>query len=200
MRGSRHGVILSGMNTKSLYVVSLLLLLTARNASAQVLQFTFTGVCATLDASGKPVGRVVNNQTLLKDFALVNGISPAGLALVYHIGGNDLGDTIDAINASNGTSLGTVFGLFFGEDFGRMALESADNTAGRRIEYIYTSQNSHSLGSALISTRHFLDSHGNTNRTSIYGAMQYLVTTDGNHPAVQVCNGNFVTGKALTFH
>lgn len=187
------------MKTKSLYLVFLLLLPTARHASAQMLQFTFTGVCATLDASGKPVGRVINNQTLLKDFALVNGTSTHGLTLVYHIAGNDLGDTIDAINGTNGTVMGTVFGLFFGEDFGRMALESADNTAGRRIEYIYTSQNSHSLGSAMISTRHFLDSSGNTNSTSIYGTMQYLVTTDALHPAVQVCNGNFVTGKVLKF-
>lgn len=191
------------MNLKHLLLISAAtLLLSQAAAQAQKLQFTLTGNCATLNSAGNQIGLPLNNQTVLADFAKVNGVaSTQGMALVYHIKGNALGDTIDVINATNGVVFGTVFGLYFGEDptLGRAGLASTDGTLTRRIEYIYTYQNSHSLGSALITTRYILDSSGHTNRALIHGPMQYIVMPDNFNPAVKVCLGTFITGAALPF-
>src|SRR5262245_57003701 len=84
---------------------------------------TYKGTCYQTDASGKIVGKQVTEKTLLEDFANAGGITDLKtLAVVYHVGGSDLGDTIDVVNATNGQPLGTLFGLFFGEAFGRTAI------------------------------------------------------------------------------
>jgi hypothetical protein len=87
----------------------------------------------------------------------------------------------------------TLFGLYFGESFGRMALLSGSGQQLRRIEYIYTDQNSHSLGSALLTDYYFLDGNGNTNATYVLGQMQYLLLPDSTRTNTQVCTTSFYT-------
>jgi hypothetical protein len=146
------------------------------------------------------VSKPLNNKVLLQQAAKAGGTSDiSGMALAYHIGGNDLGDTIEVINRTNGTTLATLFGLYFGESFGRQALLSGSHKQMKRLEYIYTDQNDHSLGSALLTDYYFLDSNGNTNRTYVLGQMQYIVTTDANHPHTQVCNATLTTLRPWTF-
>ncbi len=160
------------------------------------------GSSATTDASGKIVSHALNNQTILQDFAQANGITnTSGLGLAYHIGGNDLGDTIEVINRTNGAPLYTVFGLYFGEDptLGRAGLVSASGRQMRRIEYIYTDQNSHSMGSAYLINYFYLDANGNTNKTYVFGNMQWVVLPTATQTNVQVCTASVTTYRPWAF-
>ncbi len=164
------------------------------------LQMWMSGSAATTDSSGKIVSRPLNNQTLIQDFANANGITDtSGLALAYHLGGNDLGDTIDVINRTNGATLYTLFGLYFGEAFGRMAVLSSSGRQMRRIEYIYTDQNSHSLGSALLVNYFYFDTNGNTNKVYVLGNMQWLALPTAAHTNVVVCSATLTTYRPWTF-
>src|SRR5262252_7887887 len=185
------------MNMKLALTCSALVLGATISSPAQnMFQFVFTGTCSTTDASGKIVPRSISNDTLLSDFAAKSGINnTSGLGLAYHVGGNDLGDTIDVINRTNGATAGTIFGLYFGEDFGRMSLLSTSGKQMKRIEYVYTDQNSHSLGSVLLTDYYFFDANGHTNNTVILGQMQYLILPNATHTNAQVCSGSFSTTK-----
>ena len=185
-----------------LQTISAVFLMVGMSAQAQnQLAFVLKGSCATTDSNGHIVSQPINNQTLLTDYAQAHGLGTdiSGLGLAYHIGGNDLGDTIDVINRTNGATLFTIFGLYFGESFGRMALLSSSRQQMRRIEYIYTDQNSHSIGSALLTDYYFLDSDGNTNKTYVLGQMQYLVLPDGTHTNTRVCTASFYTLRPWNF-
>jgi hypothetical protein len=103
------------------------------------------------------------------------------------------------INRTNGTTLGTIFGLYFGEDFGRMALLSASGKQLKRIEYVYTDQNSHSLGSVLLTDCYFFDANGQTNNTVITEQMQYIILPNASHTNAQVCSGTFTTTRPWKF-
>ena len=188
------------MKKQLLTVICSTLALGAIEATAQnKLQVAITGSCSTLDAQGHIVSTPINNQTLLQAAAAAGGVSVSGLALAYHINGNALGDTIDVINRNNGATLTTLYGLYFGESFGRQALLSASHQQMKRIEYIYTTQNDHSLGSALLTDYFVLDSNGHTNITYVLGQMQWLVTTDNSHTNTQVCSASFRTFQPWTF-
>jgi hypothetical protein len=182
------------MKRQILTLLSGLVVAFGLNAHGQQLQILLSGTCNTLDDQGHIVSKPINNQTLIQQAATAGGLnSTAGLALAYHINGNALGDTIDVINRTNGATLTTLFGLYFGESFGRQALLSSSHRQMKRIEYIYTTQNDHSLGSALLTDYFFFDTNGNTNKTYVLGQMQYLITTDATHTNTQVCTACFTT-------
>jgi|SRR6185369_7469610 len=189
------------MNRQFLTVVSAMLLVSGLNASAQSkLQLLFSGTCYTTDAQGRIVAQPINNQTLLKKAADAGGLKDtSGLGLAYHINGNELGDTIEVINRTTGATLSTVFGLYFGESFGRQALMSASRRQMKRIEYIYTDQNDHSLGSVFLTDYYFLDNNGNTNATYVLGQMQYLILSGGSQTNAQVCTASFTTFRPWKF-
>ena len=189
------------MKNQFLTIFSAALVLGAAETQAQnQLQLLISGTCSTLDAQGHIVSEPINNQTLLKAAAAAGGLtSTAGLGLAYHLNGNDLGDTIDVINRTNGTTLTTLYGLYFGESFGRQALLSDSHRQMKRLEYIYTSQNDHSLGSALLTDYYFLDNNGNTNSIYVLGQMQWIVTTDATHTNTQVCTASFTTFRPWKF-
>lgn len=164
------------------------------------LQMIISGTCNTYDAQGRIVPQAINNQTLLQQAAQAGGLKDtSGLGLAYHLSGNPLGDTIEVINATNGVTLNTLFGLYFGESFGRESLLSASHRQMKRVEYIYTDQNSHSVGSALLTDYYFLDKNGNTNATYVLGQMQYIIQTDSTHTNAQVCTANFTTLRPWKF-
>jgi hypothetical protein len=187
--------------TKQLLTMLAAGVLLSANASAQSkLQMQLNGTSFTMDSQGKIVARTINNQTLLQQAAAAGGLKDtSGLGLAYHINGNDLGDTIEVIDRATGATLTTLYGLYFGESFGRQALLSASHRQMKRLEYIYTSQNDHSLGSALLTDYFFLDGNGHTNATYVLGQMQWIVTTDSSHTNTQVCSATFTTLKPWKF-
>jgi hypothetical protein len=165
------------------------------------LQMVLSGTCFTTDAEGHIVSEPINNQTLLQKAASDGGLrDTSGLGLAYHLNGDPKGDTIEVIDRTNGTTLKTLFGLYFGEEFGRQALLSSSRKQMKRLEYVYTDQNGHSLGSALLTDYFLLDANGNTNTTYVLGQMQYIITSDATHTNAQVCTANFTTLRPWTFH
>ncbi len=189
------------MKKQLLTMASVVVLAWATSGNAQnQLQMNLSGFCYTTDGQGRIVPQVVNNQTLLQQAAEAGGLTDtSGLGLAYHLNGNSLGDTIEVINRTNGVVLKTLFGLYFGESFGRESLLSASHRQMKRIEYLYTDQNSHSIGSALLTDYFFLDNSGNTNATYVLGQMQWLTLTDATHTNAQVCTASFTTTRPWKF-
>ncbi len=179
------------------------LLCVAGQARAQLpdkYQIVISGISWTTNSAGQIVAEKLNNATLLQHIAQVNGTKDySWWTLAYHIGGNDLGDTIDIINRTNGTTLQTLVGLYFGEAFERSALISASKRQMKRIEYVYTDQSPHSIGSSLMTTYYFFNSQGQTNNAVTLGQMQWLVVPDNNNPKMRVNSASFTTTRPFKF-
>jgi len=168
------------------------------NASAQsqfLFRITIRGTCYQTNASGNIVASPITETTLLQQAAQAGGVDPSTLALVYHVQGSSFGDTIDVVNASSGAVATTLYGLFFGDDsvqaLGRTALTNSIGNLVRRVDYIYTSQNSHSMGASFTSKRFLTDTKGNVH-TTIEGQMEWIVNPTGNN-GTQVCTATFNT-------
>ncbi|HEV2208449.1 MAG TPA: hypothetical protein VG167_06705 [Verrucomicrobiae bacterium] len=192
------------MTKTILYAACATFLLCQGSASAQPLfHLTLRGSSATTDPNGHIFSGQFTEKTLLNEFALQNGLTnTAGYGVAYHVGGNALGDTIDVINLTNGQPVTSLIGFYFGEDptLGRPpALRSASGAQQRRIEYIYTSQDPHSLGSALITDYYWLNGDGTTNAEAHFGDMQYLVLPDSLRSTVRVRNAHFTTTGPWNF-
>ncbi len=191
-------------NTKLLALAAAaVFLLSAQRAAAampNLYQVVISGTSWTTNSAGQIVPQALNNATLLKHMADINGIKDySWWALAYHIGGNDLGDTIDIINRTNGTTLTSLFGLYFGEAFERKALLSASKRQMKRIEYIYTDQSPHSIGSALLTEYYFFDPSGATNNVVVLGQMQWLIIPDNNNPNMRVNSASLTTTRPFRF-
>src|ERR1700746_1231887 len=157
------------------------------NASAQsqfLFRITIRGTCYQTNASGNIVASPITETTLVQQAAPAGGVYPSTLALVYHVQGSSFGDTIDVVNASSGAVATTLYGLFFGDDsvqaLGRTALTNSIGNQVRRGDYIYTSQNSHSMGASFTSKRFLTDTKGNVH-TTIEGQMEWIVNPTGNN-------------------
>ena len=156
------------------------------------------------NAAGKLAGTPITDQTLLQDRARLGGITNLStVAIVYHLNGNPLGDTVDVVSSSNGQVLTTEFGLYFGSDssLGRTAVTNAAQTQQIRADYIYTSSgstytfgNNDSVGLS-ITTKNFAITNGVTN-AMISGSMSWGVEAQGTNGPI-ICVGNFSLGQPL---
>jgi len=188
------------MKTVLLALPELAFLLSDLSASAQspfLFRMTIRGTCYQTNSSGNIVATSLTETTLLQDAAQAGGVDPKTLALVYHVQGSSFGDTIDVVDASSGAVATTLYGLFFGDDsvqvLGRTALTNTPGTQIRRVDYIYTSQNSHSLG-ASFTTKRFLTDKNGTIHTTIDGEMEWIVNPTANN-GTKVCKASFTTTK-----
>ena|ERR1043166_8776796 len=195
---------LKGMNAgKLLLAVTVGFVLSPSYALAQnpyMFRITLRGMGYQTNATGNVVGTPITDQTLLQDAAAAGGIHDLKtLALVYHIGGSGFGDTIDIVNATNGTVYTTLYGLFFGDnniqDLGRTALTNSSGTEVRRVDYIYTDQSTHSLGASFTSKRFLPDNNGKVHVT-VDGQMQWIVNPVGGN-GTKVCTATFTTTKVF---
>src|SRR5689334_14632427 len=81
----------------------------AVNAQGEMLQVKFEGSCRTTNDNGVIIRQVVNNKTLIKDFAQSHNITNLNaLSLVYHSQGDERGDVIRIVSAKTGEILGDV--------------------------------------------------------------------------------------------
>jgi len=185
------------------FLLGLAACLATANLPAQspaLYQIVISGVCWDTNANGAIVSTPLNNRTLLRDVARASGNADySSWGLAYHFHGSELGDTIDVIDRSTGAVLRTLFGLYFGTEFGRTSILSASHRQQKRLEYIYTSQNSHSLGSVLLTDYFFFDANGHTNKVIVLGQMQWVVTPDADHDRSQVCSATFTTVRPWQF-
>lgn len=180
-------------------LVCALAILNPSNSLAQgKFQITFRGYSAQTNSNGLFVTRSINDKTWVKDIAKTADVTDLStLMVVYHVQGSSFGDTIDVINPKTGVVLDTLFGFYFGESFGRMAMTNAPGNSVKRLDYIYTKQNDHSFGDALVTKTTITNKTGAV-RTTIQGTMNYIITPDGNG-GLRICNGTFSTGKELFF-
>lgn len=163
-------------------------------------QFSFNGTSSTTDSTGKIVNKTITQNDLLQEYAKQNNVNDtSGLAIAYHFNGNSNGDTIDVVNRQTAAVVHTLIGLYFGEAFGRMELVSTSKRQIKHLEYIYTDQNDHSLGSSLITDYIWYDTGGKTNGLAFFGNLQYLVTPNNVHSNVEVISGNFTAFSPMKF-
>ena len=161
---------------------------------------TFQGTCYQTNSTGNFVATPITDKTLVQDAAKAGGLNPASVALVYHIQSSGLGDTIDFVNATNGSTLANMFGLYFGDDptLGRSAATNSTRTEIRRVDYVYTQRNStyssfntHSMGASLTVKRFMTDTNGTTHAT-VQAQMEWIVNPAGTN-GTKVCTASFNT-------
>jgi hypothetical protein len=180
-----------------IFLAGMLSNFTSFSQTAFMFKITLRGTCYQTNSTGVVVATPVTDQTLLQDAAAAGGVDWHTLALVYHIQGSSFGDTIDVVNASTGAVDNTLYGLFFGDNtvqnLGRTALTNSPGTEVRRLDYIYTSQNSHSMGACFTTKRFQTDAHGNV-RVTFNGQMQWVVNPVGD-TGTKLYTASFTTTK-----
>jgi hypothetical protein len=194
---------------RSLAVTGTVLLLGLTDAHGQSYseyKFIFSGTAYQKNALGKMVGTPITDQTLLQSQAKKGGITDLStVAIVYHLDGNTNfgGDTVDVISSTNGQVLTTEFSLLFGDDgsLGRTIVSNAAQTQQRRVDYIYTDNNStytfdnsDSVG-LCITSKDFVVTNGVTNAV-VSGSLSWGVAPQGTNGPI-VCIGNFSANQPL---
>jgi len=169
-------------------------------------KFVFSGTAYQTNSAGVIVATHITDQTLLRDRARLGNITNLNtISLVYHIGGGPpYGDTVDVISNATGQTLTTQFGFYFGSDaaLGRTAVTNLLQTQERRVDYIYTFDNStytyangDSVGAAF-TYKDFVKVSKTTNAI-INGTMSWNVTPTGTNTRPMLCTGNFSLGRPM---
>jgi len=193
--------------TKLTATIALLMLgsLLAKAQNYTEYRFIFYGTAYQTNSAGTLVATRITDQTLLKSRAIQGGIGDLSkVAIVYHVNGNSLGDTIDIIS-TDGTYLTTEFGLYFGDDraLGRTVVGSPQAGGQRRVDPMYTFDNSEytysnsdSVGAAFTYKRFVPAGKGKTNAV-INGTMSWSVIPTGTNTNPILCIGTFSIGKPM---
>jgi hypothetical protein len=201
MAANPHLLTVLPMNTarfaSAVFLAGILFSFTAFAQSPFMFKITFRGICYQTNATGVVVATPVTEQTLLQNAAAAGGVDWHTLALVYHVQGSGFGDTIDVVDATTGAVATTLYGLFFGDNtvqnLGRTALTNSPGTEVRRLDYIYTSQNSHSMGACFTTKRYQTDGNGNS-RATFEGQMQWVVNPVGD-AGTKLYTASFITTR-----
>ena len=182
---------------KSSAVLLSVLVIGQLTATAQFeFQVIFRGTAYQTNGNGQVFSTPITDQTLLQQAAAAGGITDLStLALVYHVQGSSFGDTIDVVNATNGVAYKTLFGFYFGDDpsLNRVAITNGTRSEVMRVDYIYTDQNSHSMGAAFVTKNY---NPGGQPLNAVTGRMQWIVNPIP--PAgTKACYGSFTATNAL---
>ena len=193
---------------KTIAITAAALLLGGFSVRAQTYseyKFIFSGTAFETNAAGVVTATHITDQTLLRDRARQGNIANLNtISLVYHINGNDLGDTVEVVSNATGQTLTTEFGFYFGSDgaLGRIAVLNLPQTQQRRVDYIYTFDNStytysngDSVGAAF--TVKTLARQGKITNAVISGTMSWSVTPTGTNTRPIVCLGTFSLGRPM---
>jgi hypothetical protein len=177
----------------------------ARGQTYSEYQFVFYGTAYQTNAAGTMVATRITQETLLKSRAAQGNLTNLNsLAMVYHIDGNELGDTVEIVS-TNGTYVTTEFGFYFGADsaLGRTAVGTANTSGERRVDPIYTFDNSEytysnsdSVGAAFTYKRFMKGARGVTNAI-IEGSMSWEVIPTGTNTSPVLCIGTFTLGRPM---
>ncbi len=159
---------------------------------------TFNGASVSNTPAGTFGANRVNNRTLLLPYAQAGTAPLTNLALVYHLNSDPRGDSIEVYNTQTGQVVDTPYLLYFADDqgLGRAGLTNSVATQVRKIHYVYTSQNSHSMGACLLSEHLYKNSDGTLNNAIIMGDIYWVLLPQGDQP-MQVFNGAIFSGKMI---
>jgi hypothetical protein len=169
----------------------------------KVYRLAFKGTAYQRDGSGNIVGVPLTEQVLL---SARTGGNTQNLAIAYILDGDERGDTIEIVNTTTGARQGFMFGLWFGDDrtmqLGRTALTNAALTEIRRVDQVFTldnstysSQNGHGVGTSFVAKRFVRDTAGNTQAT-IDVQIQWMVNP-WDTPWAKICHGTFISTQPL---
>jgi hypothetical protein len=176
------------------------------HAQSSEYKFIFSGTAYQTNEAGAIVGTHITDQTLLQDRARQGNIANLNtISLVYHInGGPPYGDTVDVISNATGQTLTTEFGLYYGSDgaLGRTAVTNLFQTQQRRVDYVYTFDNStytysdgDSVGAAFTSKS--FAKVGKITNAVINGTISWSVIPTGTATRPMLCTGTFSLGRAM---
>jgi hypothetical protein len=161
---------------------------------------TMQGTCYQTNSTGNFVATPLTEKILVADAAAKGGVNPSSIALMYHLENSGLGDTLDFVDVNTGSTLVNLIGLYFGDDstLGRTAATNSTQTEIRRLDYVYTQQNttytsynSHSMGSAFTVKRFLTDTNGTTHAV-IEAQMCWIANPQGTN-GTKLCTVNFST-------
>ncbi|HWI58696.1 MAG TPA: hypothetical protein VNZ22_15835 [Bacillota bacterium] len=183
---------------KALHLLKLSITVLALQAASALAQdqfrVTFVGTCRTTDGSGRLITRPFLNRDLVTPCAQANGIANLkSVALTYTVGGNPTtgGDTIDVVNATNGTVICPLYILAF-----PTTIPTPNGLGSEQLVFIYPGSGgpgTASIGTARLTEQTILNRNGSTNRISVIGKFQLAnAATDTSNLAL--CTGTFVTG------
>ena len=180
------------------FVWSVLLSSVISVAAQNLYPVRVTGVCTTIDASGRAIDQPLNNRTLLREWAARAGVAGVtNLRLAFRqngdIGG---GHSIDLIRSGDPTPIISIFPLAFPESAATPSGRSA-----KRFAYVYDINHSEfSRGTAVMKEQIFVSQTGRTNRLLLDGTMQWYwlpALTNG----FRICRATIhVDSKPLVFH
>ncbi len=162
--------------------------------------FKFSGTCYTTNGAGRIQSSRVTERTLLQEKASAANISVNGMTVVYHLNGSSFGDTVDIVNTSTGQVLDTLLGFYFSQSFSRVGITNALDTEERRIDYLYTDQDAHSMGAASVHRTYSTVGRGSSasQRIRIQGRMDWVGAASASQGGPRLYSGNFYTGAAFT--
>jgi hypothetical protein len=191
--------------SKSTAAVLAILSFSVFNLQAQYkYKFVFKGMCYQSDANGNVVNIPFTDQTIINERAAAGGVSPSTLALVYHVGADTRGDTVEVVSSANGSTLYNEFAFWFGADasLGRSALTNTAGTDIRRVDQLFTFSDSphtcsasHGMGTAYTAKKTI----GVTNGTPYYtieGTLQWIVNPVAGASS-KACYGTFTATQVL---
>ena len=167
-------------------------------------KFVFSGTAYQTNSAGVMTATHITDQTLLQSRAAQGNIALSTMALVYHINGASLGDTVDIIT-TKGTYLTTEFGLYFGDDsaLGRTVVGTINTTGQHRVDPIYTFDNSKytyansdSVGAAF-TFKQFVKAKNGVTNAIINGTMSWSVIPTGTNTSPMLCIGTFSLGRPM---
>ena len=160
----------------------------------------YQGTATSTNGAGKIVTRPMTDRTLVQDCARHAGLTDtSGLALVLHVNGSSVGDTLEVVNTSDPN-------LFRCQVMTLAFPESYTNSAGTQVKtfaYIYNSDSDifsdpsdHSRGSAVITKT----TAGKMPRTSLTGKLQFWLgqwIDNAPAPNATICSGSFTAKGPL---
>jgi hypothetical protein len=170
----------------------------------KVYRLAFKGTAYQRDGTGNLVGVPLTEHSLIA----ARAGDTNNLALAYILDGDTgRGDTIELVNTATGARQGMFFGLWFGDDrpmqLGRTALTNATQTEIRRVDQVFTldnslysSQNGHGVGTSFVAKRFVRDTAGNT-RANIDVQIQWMVNPWGTNNWAKICHGTFISTEPL---
>lgn len=170
----------------------------------RIYRLAFKGTAYQRDGTGNLVGVPLTEHSLIA----ARAGDTNNLALAYILDGDTgRGDTIELVNTATGARQGMFFGLWFGDDrpmqLGRTALTNATQTEIRRVDQVFTldnslysSQNGHGVGTSFVAKRFVRDTAGNT-RANIDVQIQWMVNPWGTNNWAKICHGTFISTEPL---
>jgi hypothetical protein len=180
-----------------------LIVLPSRSAAQSYWVLKYNGTATSTNGTGKIVTVPMTDRTLVQTCAQHAGLTDtSGLALVLHINGSSVGDTLEVVNTSDPN----LFHCEVSQLAFPVSYTNSDGTLIKTFAYVYNNDSdifsdpsSHSRGSAVV-TRTIGGGQGGM-RTTITGKLQFWLgqwIDNAPAPKATICSGTFTSTGSLS--